>query len=358
MAKEPDEAPSHPRPSQETLADSSPSGSGASTDKPVPRAKEDPTGEPTAGSPSASDPGSDVGAGDTPSPAPGKHTLASPGSDSDPYLAEAPSPGPRHDEDHEVDPHSQDHDEEDSYHPHDEQGDHHDDVGVGVMGEPRPEPGFGQAPPSGPAAEYGWDDDEEGGGPVKSFLEHLEDLRWVIIRCLASLVIGMVVCLVAGNKVVELLKEPLVKAQRLTKRPNEPMVLIQGGTNRWVLHLDQPRFGPLDLGSNQAMKLTLAPLQVGTNLVLGLSPAPLDSDELPPSNRITLKNLGPISPFAVALKIALRSSSFSSDNLSCRRCTPRRSNTSTGPWASVWSSSFPACSSAITSCSRWPSTRP
>jgi len=36
------------------------------------------------------------------------------------------------------------------------------------------------------------DQDEEEGGPVKSFLEHLEDLRWVLIKSLAALGVAFV----------------------------------------------------------------------------------------------------------------------------------------------------------------------
>ena len=36
---------------------------------------------------------------------------------------------------------------------------------------------------------------EEEGGPVKSFLEHLEDLRWVLIKSLAALSVAMLICL-------------------------------------------------------------------------------------------------------------------------------------------------------------------
>ena len=53
------------------------------------------------------------------------------------------------------------------------------------------------------------DPEEEEGGPVKTFLEHLEDLRWVLIKCFASLMLGMVTCLVAASYVTEFLKRPL-----------------------------------------------------------------------------------------------------------------------------------------------------
>ena len=43
------------------------------------------------------------------------------------------------------------------------------------------------------------------GGPVKSFIEHLEDLRWVLIKSTVALAVAMLLCLVAGNYVVDIL---------------------------------------------------------------------------------------------------------------------------------------------------------
>ncbi|HVK57418.1 MAG TPA: twin-arginine translocase subunit TatC [Candidatus Kapabacteria bacterium] len=53
------------------------------------------------------------------------------------------------------------------------------------------------------------DSEEEEGGPVKTFLEHLEDLRWVLIKCVSALLLGMVACFAAANYIVEFLKWPL-----------------------------------------------------------------------------------------------------------------------------------------------------
>lgn len=50
---------------------------------------------------------------------------------------------------------------------------------------------------------------EEEGGPVKTFLEHLEDLRWVLIKCLVAVMLGVVVCLVASPAITTLLDRPL-----------------------------------------------------------------------------------------------------------------------------------------------------
>jgi sec-independent protein translocase protein TatC len=54
--------------------------------------------------------------------------------------------------------------------------------------------------------------EEDGGGEVKSFLEHLEDLRWTLIKSLAALMLAMIVCLVAGNRLAWVLKRPIEKS--------------------------------------------------------------------------------------------------------------------------------------------------
>jgi sec-independent protein translocase protein TatC len=56
------------------------------------------------------------------------------------------------------------------------------------------------------------EEEEDGGGEVKSFLEHLEDLRWTLIKSLAALVLAMILCLVAGNRLAWILKRPIEKS--------------------------------------------------------------------------------------------------------------------------------------------------
>ena len=50
------------------------------------------------------------------------------------------------------------------------------------------------------------------GGPVKTFLEHLEDLRWVLIKTIAAIGVAFVICLFAGPYVIAILKYPLTRA--------------------------------------------------------------------------------------------------------------------------------------------------
>jgi len=49
-----------------------------------------------------------------------------------------------------------------------------------------------------PVAEHPGEEEEEEGGPVKSFLEHLEDLRWVLIKSGAAAGVAMLDCLLAS----------------------------------------------------------------------------------------------------------------------------------------------------------------
>jgi sec-independent protein translocase protein TatC len=57
--------------------------------------------------------------------------------------------------------------------------------------------------------------EEEEGGPVKPFLDHLEDLRWVLIKCISALVVGMTICMAATPQIVAFLKRPLPPIMKL-----------------------------------------------------------------------------------------------------------------------------------------------
>jgi sec-independent protein translocase protein TatC len=57
------------------------------------------------------------------------------------------------------------------------------------------------------------DPEEEEGGPVKTFLEHLEDLRWVLVKCFVSLFLAMATCMVAANWITAFLQKPLTDSK-------------------------------------------------------------------------------------------------------------------------------------------------
>ena len=69
------------------------------------------------------------------------------------------------------------------------------------------------------------DDGSEYGGPIKSFLEHMEDLRWVLIRCVAALGVAMVACLAGAPIIVDFLSRPLGEAKQfLTENRKEALL--------------------------------------------------------------------------------------------------------------------------------------
>lgn len=61
------------------------------------------------------------------------------------------------------------------------------------------------------------EEEDEEGGPIKSFLDHLEDLRWTIIKCGSSMFVAMIVCMIAAPQITEFLTLPLDKAGIPTK---------------------------------------------------------------------------------------------------------------------------------------------
>ena len=157
--------------------------------------------------------------------------------------------------------------------------------------------------------------EEEEGGPVKSFLEHLEDLRWVLIKSIAAGGVAMLACFFGGKYVVKVLTLPLKRAP-VEKAGKEQRVRVLLGTN----HLGTFRVGTNDplasiAGTNQYVRLEIVPILTDTNAeaaflntnravplgvhVIAESKPPPDK-ELP----IPLTTLGPAAAFVVATKVA------------------------------------------------------
>lgn len=147
------------------------------------------------------------------------------------------------------------------------------------------------------------DPDDEGGGPVKPFLEHLEDLRWTIIKVLCAIFISMLVCLVAGNRLVRMLAWPLRQAQELSTSSSNRTARILLGANpigRLQLSLIDSNFFT---GSRQPV-FEIAPVRIGDDLILGLRLQTNNADDNEAGIAL-LKNYSPIGGVMVALKLAL-----------------------------------------------------
>jgi sec-independent protein translocase protein TatC len=125
------------------------------------------------------------------------------------------------------------------------------------------------------------EDGEE--GAVKSFLEHLEDLRWTIIKSAAATMLGMMVCLFAVPQLVSILTWPLQRAQRrhIIFMPENTNTIVQvrlGSNVLQSVELTNNRIGSLDLGTNRRVTMQLEPVTVGTNTFLAMRMSPEDAD--------------------------------------------------------------------------------
>jgi len=149
-------------------------------------------------------------------------------------------------------------------------------------------------------------DDSPEGGPVKTFLEHLEDFRWVLIKSLVALFVAMLLCLFAANDVVQIIKWPLKHAPVSFSGTNQ-IAVVSFGTNHlgnFPLTPDQQQ--TLNLGTNRFVAITVEPLVLGTNQVLGWRVnddpgAVLEAQRM----KIELINLSPAGGFVVAFQVAL-----------------------------------------------------
>ena len=156
-----------------------------------------------------------------------------------------------------------------------------------------------------PTEEPSHDDSEAGGGPVKTFLEHLEDLRWLLVKSGAALLVCLVVCLYATDKIVWLLKRPLQQAA-LIQTGHAQKILVRFGTNTLAtLETFTNRLGPLDLGTNRFVVLQTEPVEVGTNILLSVRVEKAPNRDLLLSSATELVYFDPASPFMSTLHLSL-----------------------------------------------------
>ncbi|MCX6883910.1 MAG: twin-arginine translocase subunit TatC [Verrucomicrobia bacterium] len=148
------------------------------------------------------------------------------------------------------------------------------------------------------------EDDE--GGPVKSFLEHLEDLRWVLIKSIAALGVAVLICLIGGNYVVDILKAPLKNAKLSYEGTNQVVTVLLNTNHVGVFTLTPEAQQIYNLSTNRFVAVRIEPTMIGTNRVLSWR---VDEDPALSARarhlNIDLVNLSPASGFFVAFQVAL-----------------------------------------------------
>ena len=150
-------------------------------------------------------------------------------------------------------------------------------------------------------------DHDEEGGPVKTFLEHLEDLRWVLIKSLVALGLGMLICLIGGNEVVGIIRRPLDYATVPLPRGTNQLWDIRWGTNllkRVTLTDEQHALFAMGPDRVKIWQIDFKP--DGTNgYIVALRPDPKADPVEAQKLHVNLVNLGPVGGFFVALQVAL-----------------------------------------------------
>jgi sec-independent protein translocase protein TatC len=148
-------------------------------------------------------------------------------------------------------------------------------------------------------------DAHEEGGPVKSFLEHLEDFRWVLVKSSVTLAVAMLLCLVAGNYVVGVLKWPLTQAKNNYPGTNQIAVVSFGTNHLGNFQLSEGQQKLLNLGTNRFVVVQIAPVVIGTNQILGWNVIE-DPNAVANAQKlhIDLVNLSPAGGFFVAFQVA------------------------------------------------------
>ena len=232
----------------------------------------------------------------------------------DPHIAGELGPDhedPYHDEYH--------HDHDDYHHEHHEEHEYQYDHDYHGHEDDHGDYGYGHG------AGYGDDEldseeEEEGfGGPIKPFLDHLEDLRWTVMKVVVAIVVGMLIALIGSPYIVKFLTYPLNSAQQIQQvnsNPDKRMIPIKLGEGV-AFHVRESDLkewvdeGLLVKDANQtevitALRLIPSPGSLndnGTKYSMQLHVDTNGTDRVP--WEVELKAYGPLKSFFIALKIGL-----------------------------------------------------
>ena len=151
------------------------------------------------------------------------------------------------------------------------------------------------------------EDEEVDGGAVKSFLEHLEDLRWTLIKCSVALVVAMLLCFSGTRQLKAILQWPIDRAYQrhiylIPEDTNQTVTIQIAGLDLKSFEVKSNRLGSIDLGTNQYVALQFLPVVVGTNILMEMR---VNTNAEPPAAAvIKLSFLGMADPFMFALHMA------------------------------------------------------
>jgi sec-independent protein translocase protein TatC len=143
--------------------------------------------------------------------------------------------------------------------------------------------------------------EEEEGGPRKSFLEHLEDLRKALLRCVAVVVVALVLCLFLDTRLAEILEYP-IRRMHMLEKPRPTVTFVIGSVRLGPYEVSRDDFSGLPPGDAPHVVFRIGVTKIGEEQVPTLK---IDPQGDPGVTRIKLRNLNPAEGFMVAFHIAL-----------------------------------------------------
>jgi sec-independent protein translocase protein TatC len=139
------------------------------------------------------------------------------------------------------------------------------------------------------------------GGPRKPFLEHLEDLRMALLKCVAVIGVALLVCLFLDEKLADILEYP-IRHMGLFDRPTPTVTFVLGKLRFGPYEVSRDEFPDLPPGEAPQVVFKLGMTKIGNEQVATFT---LDPKAEADPTRVKLRNFNPAEGFMVAFHLAL-----------------------------------------------------
>ncbi|HTX64527.1 MAG TPA: twin-arginine translocase subunit TatC [Opitutaceae bacterium] len=143
------------------------------------------------------------------------------------------------------------------------------------------------------------------GGPRKPFLEHLEDLRKALLKCVTVIAVALVACLLLDAQLAEILEYP-IRHLHMFEAQKPTVTLLIGDSRLGPYTVTRDQFPALPPGAAPQAVYRLGTATVAGQPVATLQPepAPAGAAMLP----VKLRNFNPAEGFTVAFHLAVYAS--------------------------------------------------
>ena len=110
--------------------------------------------------------------------------------------------------------------------------------------------------------------EEQEGGPRKSFLEHLEDLRKALLKCVAVVVVALVLCLFLDTRLAEILEYP-IRRMHMLEKPRPTVTFVIGSLRLGPYEVSRDDFSGLPPGDAPHVVFKVGMAKIGEGIEKG-----------------------------------------------------------------------------------------